>query len=450
MTFPSRTAYNQSVLQLSASVSDPKLSGGSVRRTAQGRLEQYSGGFAIVYAVECGDERYALKCWTHDIGDVRKRYDAVTNHLGYTSLPYFVDFAFKEGGIQVEGKTYPILRMGWVSANSLDEFVGRCVEAGNTHDLSLAADTFRKMSSTLRSHNIAHGDLQGPNIKVKAQNGTVDFTLIDYDTMVVPSLVGTRVSASGSPHYQHPDRALLSIATDRDDYFSNLTIYLSLRAVCEDLTLWERFHRDDDTLLFTSDDFKTASPPEVFRQIYQLGGVTGRLAVCLWNFRCCTDIRLIPSLEEAIQLAETGGVSPTPPPAAAGNPFDDFLKSKLNQTEPPQQWFARLPTSWVDDSAFRATASASASVPEYILPTTTAPSRSSAVPPPLPPAASSRPAPPPLAEIIKSQSAHPKPQYAPVPPVPTSTFAQRFAKTVLFLIVLGAFILLLIALFSNR
>ncbi len=362
MSIPDRTAYSTSVLNLASTVTDSKLKKGSVRlRKGSNNPLLYSGGFAAVFVVDSEGEAYALKCWTHDIGDSRARYEAVTHHLQTLSLPYFVDFTFNFTGIQVGNRQYPTLRMRWVEEESLDEFVHTHISTAAFRNIAAAAETFRRMCADLAIQGMAHGDLQGANIKATMGASQVEMTLIDYDTMVVPALAGTPRSTTGSPHFQHPHIDAAVTVSARDDFFPSLCIYLSLHAIGAHPSLWQEFHREEGTLLFISDDFKSTSPTGVFLRLYALGGTIGRLAILLWNFKSCPNINLLLPLEEAIALASanTGTASPPTTSAPAKSGFDEFLQTKRIKTAPS---FAAPHTAngWLDDSLFR-TASAPSS-----------------------------------------------------------------------------------------
>ena len=76
---------------------------------------------------------------------------------------------------------------------------------------------------------------------------------------MVPALAGWAITSTGLPCYQHPRRGESGLATVRDDYFSELVIYLSLLAVAENPNLWRQHPapplRRDKELLFVPEDF---------------------------------------------------------------------------------------------------------------------------------------------------------------------------------------------------
>jgi aminoglycoside phosphotransferase (APT) family kinase protein len=164
-----------------AMVLDPVLRNGEFRRSRDGELLFYSGGFTMVFVVDSGAKTYALRCWSVDIGDAETRYNVISEYLGRMSLRYFTDFAYVPEGILVNGVSYPFLRMKWVEGPSLREFIGEYRHQPQV--LKSAAEKFLAMAETLHKCEIAHGDLQNDNVKVHMSQP--EFVLIDYDSLFV-------------------------------------------------------------------------------------------------------------------------------------------------------------------------------------------------------------------------------------------------------------------------
>ena len=88
--------------------------------------------------------------------------------------------------------------------------------------------------------------------------------LVDYDCMCVPALVGRRNLEVGVEPYQHPGRNATTLLGPDLDHFSSLVIYVALRALAADPSLWLKYVEQSahDKLLFRTDDFlaRGASP----------------------------------------------------------------------------------------------------------------------------------------------------------------------------------------------
>src|SRR5262249_8288629 len=143
-----------------------------------------SGGFASVYKVITRSRTCAVRCFLREFKDQEKRYTAISTHLARVRLPFTVDFDFLKQGIRVRGTWYPVLKMEWVTGDSLSRFVARHLQSPQSL-LALGAELVQ-MARALHDAGIAHGDLQHGNIVVVSGKPK----LIDYDGMYVPGLRG--------------------------------------------------------------------------------------------------------------------------------------------------------------------------------------------------------------------------------------------------------------------
>ena len=320
--YPSHADYDMAVQNIRTFVSDLILKTGTptLRRDGGGPLS-YPGGFAKAYKVNSGGKNYALRVWLNDIGDAAHHYAAVRDFFKQHPLPCFVgDFDFIPNGILVNGQRYPILRMEWVEGQTLGDFITSNLR--KTKILGEAASAFLELVRTLHGKQVAHGDLQSENMIVGCSGPLVWYKLIDYDTLVVPALVGRSISSIGLQCYQHPRRADSPAATAQDDYFAELVIYLCLLALVEAPDLWSKFPPvREKELLFLPGDFAAPAPTQVFLRLHQMGGMVRWLAVALWNFTRQPAIdRLLP-LKTVIDLARE---------ALKETNFERLLKGKMS------------------------------------------------------------------------------------------------------------------------
>jgi hypothetical protein len=93
--------------------------------------------------------------------------------------------------------------------------------------------------------------------------------LVDYDGMWVPALKGRHATEIGHRAYQHPERSEQDYGQEIDR-FSALVIYLSLAALEQDATLWERFHTGDN-LIFVREDFQQVGRSPIWQQLRRIG-----------------------------------------------------------------------------------------------------------------------------------------------------------------------------------
>ena len=296
MQFPTMMEYDAEVLNLARSVKDRRFHTGQPQFTRLGGVKAYSGGFSRVYPIDVNGKTVALRCWVSDIGGRHKRYREVAAYLGRNQLPYFVDFDYITDGISVQGRTYPVVYMTWVDGLTLGEYI----DANHTKrdKMVLLADEFLKMAQRLHTVNMAHGDLQDGNILVVEENNTIALKLIDYDTMFVPALTGWKNDSVFIPDYQHPLRERAQFVSEKDDYFSELVIYLSIRAVAERPSLWKS--GTERKLLFSREDFSEPEASDAFQRIAGLSPELRGLADALRSFCRAGSISELTPLEGVV------------------------------------------------------------------------------------------------------------------------------------------------------
>jgi hypothetical protein len=314
--YPSYSEYNLSVRHLSRFTREPRLQAAQPYGLPNGGLTAYSGGYSRVYPVASGGRRFALRCWTADVGDARERYRRIDAYLRQQTLPYFVEFEYLEDAIVVKGKHYPVLWMEWAEGPRLREFVGQ--NLGNRNALRALAAAFREMVGGLHAARISHGDLQDENIIVQPTPAGPTLKLIDYDSLFVPSLAGFADQIIGVSHYQHPRRSALRVACEHVDYFSECVIYLSLLAYAESPNLWNA--HAEKRLLFADEDFLDPLRAPSFRDLRFMTGEVRVLTDRLIDFCREPDIlRLLP-LEAVSAVAPSA--SSAPPPVRSSVPWD--------------------------------------------------------------------------------------------------------------------------------
>ncbi len=379
-TFPNSADYICAIENTGRFVLDPVLKVGRPRFGKDGQLLLYSGGFAKVFVIERPDQNstYALRCWMSDIGEAARHYSAVSQCLAQIRLPYFTDFEYVPEGILVNGGLYPIVRMEWVEALSLREFIGTYRNCGQV--LREAAEKFLAMAKTLHQREIAHGDLQSDNLKVRMNGDGPDFVLIDYDTLFVPDLAGTKINNLGVPGFQHPKRAEAPTATASVDYFAELVIYHTLHAVAEEPNLWEdcRMAYREKELIFSPEDFRSPVPTDRFRRLRNVSPLVSKLTLLLWNYTRCDFNWLIP-IEEAVEICRASSgptdtfaamlkpksegwllewagdarMTPPLPPKPVEFRFDDLIRPKMDSTPVATAPFPSEPTGSPFDDLIR-------------------------------------------------------------------------------------------------
>ena len=263
-----------------------------------------SGNFAIVYRFRTRTRRLAVKCFTRDKTDQQTRYQRIHEHLVAQKLPWTIDFNYIEEGIRVKGRTYPIVKMEWIeNAKTLLSHVHEAVSSKKP--LDSVCDQFYRMTSDLRKHSIAHGDLQHANLIIS--DGKL--LLIDYDGMCVPKTAGLKSDEDGLPDYQHPRRNGGTLQPSMD-HFSMLVIWTSLHALTIDPTLWSRWVRDDERLLFCKKDFARPDSSALIRELLSFRDPKLSSAVEAIVKAATASLDQVPHLVDVVRDVES--VDPTP------------------------------------------------------------------------------------------------------------------------------------------
>lgn len=331
MKYPLRNEYQTAVKYLDKFVFDSVLKKGKPVMDPQNPkfLLSSNGGKAIVYQIQTNPKKYALKCWVEDLGDLKIRYQTIDNYQKTVQIPYFVDFAYREQGILVNGKKFPIIRMEWVEGISFKQFISNNIK--NPVYIRDFAEEFLEMVKILHQNNISHGDLQHGNIMMR-KNG--DICLIDYDSLYVPQLKNEEDNIKGLPGYQHPNRKKLDKLSPKSDYFSELIIYLSLLVISEKPSYWQQIEQQE-RLLFSETDLCNSRSSKIFGELAQLSDEIRYFTLELDKFCRETDLEKLQPLENLV-TAYTGTKvswdfpanqtpnlsSPSTPPTVSINPND--------------------------------------------------------------------------------------------------------------------------------
>lgn len=254
MPWPAPDEYNEAVQNPRLTLSDTDLKGGSVVCNAMGLPVVSSGAFASVYRIKTRDRDFALRCFLREQKDRNERYRQIADFVCSDSVVATVDFQFVEKGILVSGRWLPVLKMEWVEGVLLNQYIDNHIQSSDK--LAALAESFKEAVLSLRSEGAAHGDLQHGNILLRGD----ELVLIDYDGMFVPSLQGHVSQEIGHPNYQHPKRSHEHFGAYVDN-FSSWIIYITLRCLCLDSSLWRGASGEERLLLGRSDFLKPGKSP---------------------------------------------------------------------------------------------------------------------------------------------------------------------------------------------
>ncbi len=268
MPWPLASHFSTMLQKPNFAFKDPVLKNSEILRNAQGQPKPWAGAFAVVYkaTLENGEHR-ALRVFSSESAERRERYEQISQYLSEHPLKCLVNFEYRESAIRsTDGRWYPLVVMDWVEGHTLFQWVDTQCRNQNTRALRVAADVWTKVVREVEDAGIAHGDYQQANILVTAAG---QMKLVDYDCMCVPSLVGRRNLEIGVEPYQHPARDGQTLLSPTLDRFSAIMIYLALRALAADPSLWDRYviQLDYDKLMFRPEDIQSPDESALIRDL---------------------------------------------------------------------------------------------------------------------------------------------------------------------------------------
>jgi serine/threonine protein kinase len=296
MGWPTPQDYNLAIQNPRLNLADSELKSGTPELDRLGLPRPRSGSFATVYRLNCGSRHFAAKCFTQNVPDQARRYVAIGDHLRAQGLPYTVGFQYSPSGIRIAGRWYPLLKMEWLSGETLTDYIrANLLNPARLHGLIVQ---WLSLVESLQRASVAHGDLQHGNILVV--DGAL--RLIDYDGMWVPTLAGLQSSELGEPNYQSPQRTVKEFGPDLDN-FSSWVIGISLYALAVDPGLWKQFNGGDRCILFRRTDFENPVDSPLIKHLRSSRNADLREAVALFESLLYLPIRDIPSLDGSVLAA---------------------------------------------------------------------------------------------------------------------------------------------------
>ncbi|MCB9556167.1 MAG: hypothetical protein H6707_08690 [Deltaproteobacteria bacterium] len=189
------------------------------------------------------------------------RYEKIAKYLDkHPELPELMRYDYQAQGCQVRPGTFlPVMFSEFSTSRPLQDVVRELALSGKEADqdrLNALADQVLDLEQRMRAARLGYGDIQGDNLRVSDDNKLV--IIPDYQPLEVPGLYRSgvkEIDERGTRGYQHPAR--LDHGKKRAQSgvnvgnFSNLVVYLSLRALAEDPTLYQKANPKGQELLFS-------------------------------------------------------------------------------------------------------------------------------------------------------------------------------------------------------
>lgn len=286
----------KTAISVSQLVKDPCLINGHCQKDSKGNIEFYTGGYCVVFPYITPQRKYAVRCWFNEVEEAELKAQVLTKKFKELALPYFLDFEYVPNGI-IANAPMPIVRMEWANGVDFRRFVTN--NLGNRDMLERVLTNFVEMVKTLHKHNISHGDLQHGNILVRPDGSLL---LVDYDSMYVDELKNTTNTIAGLAGFQHPSRINDTHPSHKADYFSELVIYITLKATIECPEIWTRYQCDKEStdLIFKATDFDDISKSVAYNDVYSISDDMAKLVSKLKESCLISHFEMLKPLEEVI------------------------------------------------------------------------------------------------------------------------------------------------------
>lgn len=268
MPWPTRAEFNSMMQSPEVAFRDKSLHALEIERDKNGLPRARAGSFADVYCgIRPNQDRIAIRAFASGLPERQERYKAIHDHLEKLNLSFIVPFTYSDKGLRAaDARWYPLITMEWVKGDTLFDWLNKAAGSSSTQLIKKICEKWRDMIKALNDAEVAHGDLQHANIMIDDKN---DIKLVDYDGMCVPSIAGRQNEEIGVEPYQHRERDSKTRLYSGLDNFSAAFIYLGLRAIAADPSLWTDFvvQTQYDKMLFKRSDFDDPQSSELMNRL---------------------------------------------------------------------------------------------------------------------------------------------------------------------------------------
>jgi hypothetical protein len=254
MIWPGRRNYEMALRKWQTTLFDPELKAGRLLMDGAGNPTGREGAGLYVCVFQIGG--WIVRCFYANQAenkappeDIIERYQAIAAfcRANINALPALVPTYYLAQGIQIGPKVIPIVKMQLLqNVTTLGDFIfNRHRDQAAMHWL---AHAWMHLITGMENLSVAHGDLDLTNVLVQQEPNGMRLRLVDYDNMYVPALAGHEQNEGGHPPFQNP--FIPTRAFDATmDRFSALVIYICLRALAVDPSLYGEFNADENSRL---------------------------------------------------------------------------------------------------------------------------------------------------------------------------------------------------------
>ena len=295
-SFPSIGEYNQ-LIQLKGGNAFSTLSALSFIPARTKPVKVYlfgSGAYAAVFKGYLNGTIYAIRCFLTAEEETINRYKLICDHLKSISSTWKTECELLENEININGNTYPILKMEWLNGLLINQFVSNHLSDNDV--LTELQKKLVEISNDLENHEIGHGDLQCGNIIILETAVNFQVKLIDYDGMYVPVMSQKKSIEKGRSEFQHPKRTMNDFSAEMDR-FSLWVMITAIEAIKIDKTLWREVTQGGfntlDNFLFTVQDFLNPIQSNLFNKLYKLNSSSLNFYLDKLKWFCIGDYSIV-------------------------------------------------------------------------------------------------------------------------------------------------------------
>ncbi len=196
------------------------------------------GNSVVIFKIEIDHRWHSMRCYLRKTKNLEQIYgskyhpDELLIYISKNSAEW-VDVVIEE----------------WIEGETLLTKIVEGVNSDDTTLLTLLADNFDRLASSLLTAEWAHGDLTTENI-IATQEG--ELRLIDFDGVFLPQFTGSHSAEIGTAAFQPPSRTTSDFCRHIDDY-SIALISTALRALSVEPQLYNKFHFKDGLIISPED-----------------------------------------------------------------------------------------------------------------------------------------------------------------------------------------------------
>jgi hypothetical protein len=246
----------------------PELQGGYFPKDNTGMALWNPGKSAAVFPFLINKQRKAVKIWyNHENKGKKERYEAIKGLYNNISIPYFSNARYIPNALNINNTPHDVLVMDWVGRQNIKEYIiANIHEVQKMHALAVK---ILELHKEMNEHGIAHGHLNCSNIYIDANN---ELQLIDYDTVFIKGVTPSEKVVNNYPDYTHPSERRATNLNDKADYFSALILYIGVKTIAENNSLWGRYAIGNrDGFVFTQEDFSDLTKSTAYADIKKMG-----------------------------------------------------------------------------------------------------------------------------------------------------------------------------------